>query len=215
MNNAVFTFDEAAHVYKDINGLIVPSVTQCLKAVGLISFEGINPAILERKRQLGTLVHKVTELYDKGENLDDYEIPEPVLEYVDGYITFRRDTGFTPTIVEARSISEVHGMWFGLQPDRVGELNGVPHILELKCTAQPHPVHGVQLAGYATGLFGPKPTMPRAALQLGPQFPRGYKLRPYDDPADYRTWISALALTCWQQNNKLFVAEDIPERDAA
>jgi hypothetical protein len=212
MSAPVFTFDEAAHVYRDINGLIVPSVTQCLKAVGLISFAGIDPHVLERKRQLGTLVHKVTELYDKGENLDDYEIPPSVQEYVDGYITFRSDTGFAPTIVESRSIAEVHGMWFGMQPDRVGELNGVPHIIELKCTAQSHPAHGVQLAGYATGLYGARPSINRASVVLGPQHRRGYKFYSFDDPADYRIWVSALALTSWQQNNRIFQIEDVPER---
>jgi hypothetical protein len=42
-----FSFDSALHVYRDERGILVPSVTQCLKANGLISFAGINPAVLE------------------------------------------------------------------------------------------------------------------------------------------------------------------------
>lgn len=212
MTTAAFTFDEAAHVYRDDNGMVVPSVTQCLKAVGLISFDGINPAILERKRQLGTLVHKVTELYDRGEDLADYEIPDQVMEYARGYFTFCTDCNFVPSIVEARQLASLYGMPFGMQPDRVGEINGVPHILELKCGAQKHPAWGAQLAGYGAGLYGPRRSLARVALQLGPQFPRGYKLHPYDDPTDFRAWDSALFLTHWQLNNKLFTAENIPER---
>lgn len=212
MATAAFTFDQAAHVYRDDTGMIVPSVTQCLKAVGLISFNGISPAILERKRQLGTLVHKVAELYDYGEDLGEYDIPEQVLEYVEGYIMFRKDCSFTPSAIESRQIGEVYGMKFGMQPDRVGEINGIAHILELKCGAQQHPAWGWQLAGYGTGLYGPRPTLSRAALQLGPQFPRGYKIHPYDDPIDYRVWDSALFLTISQINNKLFTLEDVPER---
>jgi hypothetical protein len=207
-----FTFDPEAHCYRDERGLIVPSVTQCLKSVGLVSFDGVNPQVLERKRQLGTLVHKVTELYDKGESLSDFEIPEQVWEYVQGYINFRGDCDFSPIIIETRMLGELHTMRFGMQPDRVGDINGVPHILELKCGAQEHPAWGVQLAGYGTGMYGPRPSLSRAALQLGPQFPRGYKLHPYDDPTDYQTWTCALALTIWQHNKKLFVLEDVPER---
>lgn len=208
----VFTFDETVHVYRDEGGIIVPSVTQCMKSTGLISFAGINPAVLERKRQLGTLVHKVTEMYDKGEDLSQYDIPEPVWDYVHGYVNFRNDCDFTPIVIETRMLGEVHGMRFGMQPDRVGDINGVPHILELKTGAQFHPAWGVQLAGYGTGLYGPRPTLSRVVLQLGPQLTRGYKLHPCDDPSEYQVWMCCLALTSWQNNNKLFVIEDVPER---
>jgi hypothetical protein len=209
---AAFSFDQALHVYRDERGILVPSVTQCLKATGLISFAGINPAVLEHKRQLGTLVHQVTALYDQGEDLADYDIPEEIWAYVQGYLNFRADCDFTPSLVEKRMLGEVHSMRFGMQPDRVGEINGCPHILELKCGSEKHPAWGVQLAGYGTGLYGPRPTLARAALQLGPQFARGYKLHPYDDPADYQIWIASLALTTWQKNNKLLVIENVPER---
>jgi hypothetical protein len=212
MSSASFSFDQAVHAYRDERGLVVPSVTQCLKATGLISFAGINPAVLEHKRQLGTLVHKVTELYDRGEDLADYDIPDEVLEYVKGYIAFRSDCNFEPTLIETRMLGEVHSMRFGMQPDRVGDINGVPHILELKCGSQHHPSWGVQLAGYGTGLYGPRPSLARAALQLGPQFGRGYRIHPYDDPADYQVWMASLALTTWQNNHKLFVIENVPER---
>ncbi len=209
---AAFSFNEQTHVYRDEGGLLLPSVTQCLKATGLISFAGIDPEVLEHKRQLGVLVHKVTQLYDQGETLSEYDIPDEILEYVTGYVTFRRDCDFSPTIIEQRMLGEVYTMRFGMQPDRVGEINGVGHILELKCGASKHPAWGTQLAGYATGLYGPRPSIARAALQLGPQFARGYRLHPYDDPADYQIWVGALALTTWQKNNNLFVIEDVPER---
>lgn len=212
MATMTFTFDEAMHLYRDGDGLVVPSVTQCLKAVGLISFDGINPAVLERKRQLGTLVHKVTELYDKGESLDEFEIPDQVWEYVTGYVNFRQDSGFTPTVIEARMLGEINGMVYGMQPDRVGEIYGVLHVVELKCGAALHPAWGVQLSGYDAGMYGPKSNIPRAAVQLGPQFPRGYKLHPFDDRTDYQTWQCALALTLWQKNKGLFNTEPVPER---
>lgn len=209
---AAFSFDQGLHIYRDERGILIPSVTQCLKANGLISFAGINPAVLEHKRQLGTLVHQVTALYDQGEDLSEYDIPQEIWPYVLGYLNFREDCDFTPSLIETRMLAEVHSMRFGMQPDRVGEIHGRPHILELKCGSEKHPAWAVQLAGYGTGLYGPRPTIARAALQLGPQFARGYKLHPYDDPADFQIWMASLALTTWLRNHKLFVIESVPER---
>lgn len=213
MATATFTFDEVKHCYRDAEGFALPSVTQALKSVGLISLDGVPWPVLERKRQLGSLVHKVTELCDKGENLDDFEIPEVILPYLEGYVNFRNDCGFTPDLVEYRILGNIHGMVYGMTLDRTGEIDGVNHILELKCGASEHPAWGVQLAAYDLGLHG-KPTLPRVALQLGPQFARNYKLHSYTEPTDYQIWGSALATTIWKQNKGLFVIEDIPEREA-
>lgn len=209
-----FSFDESLHLYTDENGLVLPSVTQVLKANGFINFDGIPPAVLERKRKLGSLVHKVTELYDRNEELSCFEIPDAVLEYVEGYVNFRADSGFVPELIEQRMLGEIHGMVYGMTPDRVGLLNGEPHILELKTGATEHPAWGLQLAGYDLGL-NKKPSLQRAALQLGPKFTRGYKLFPYPEPTDYQIWVGALAQTIWKQNKGLFTLENIPEREAA
>ena len=212
MATATFTFDSETHLYRDEHGSALPSVTQALKATGLISFEGINPAVLERKRQLGSLVHKVTELCDKGEDLNDFEIPEIVAPYLEGYVNFRHDCGFEPDLVEHRTVGNIHGMVYGMTLDRTGPIKGVNHLLELKCGVSEHPAWGVQLAAYDLGMHL-RPTLPRVALQLGPQFARNYKLHSYPDPVDYQIWTSALAMTIWKQNNNLFTLEEIPERE--
>jgi len=212
MAAATFTFDEIGHLYRDAEGIVVPSVTQALKASGLINFDGINPQVLERKRQLGVLVHKAAELYDRGESLEEFEIPELVTEYLEGYINFRFDCGFVSTLIEERQLGEIHGMVFGMQPDRAGLINDALHVLELKCGSATHPAWGVQLAAYATGKYGRGTKVKRAAVQLGLQFPRGYQLHSYEDPADYQLWDCSLALTIWQQNKGILKLDDIPER---
>lgn len=209
---ATFTFDEAAHLYRDGEGLVVPSVTQALKATGWINFDHVLPSVLEHKRRLGTLVHKAAELLDQGHDPGDYEIPVAVIDYLRGYINFKYDCGFTPMLVEERQLGEIHGMVYGMQPDRMGELNGELHMLELKCGAASHPAWGVQLAAYCTGKLGRNTKVKRAALQLGPQFPRGYKLHPYEDPSDYQLWQCSLALTIAMQNKGILKLDDIPER---
>jgi hypothetical protein len=206
-----FTFDEASHTYRDEHQIVVPSVTQLLKSEGFINFDGVPFSVLERKRRLGSLVHQATELWDRGEDLNQFDIPEAAWPYIEGYFHFVEDTKFQPVVIEERRLAVVRGMRYGMTPDRRGALNGVPHVIELKCGASTHPAWGLQLAAYDLGTHQ-KQQEARAALQLGPQFARGYKLHPYDEAADYTVWINALANDVWKRNKKIAQYEDVPER---
>ena len=204
-----FTFDENTHSYRDDGGIVIQSTTQALKSAGLISFDHINPRVLEHKRNLGSLVHKVTEMWEHGENLDDYYIPDEVWPYFNGYRKFCEDCRFEPDLVEHRQLGECHGMRWGMTADRTGLICGTPHVVELKCGAK-HPAHGVQLASYDMGMNGKQKFM-RASVQLGPDFPLGYKLFPWEDAGDYQVWLSALVCAIWKQNHGSAL-EDVPER---
>lgn len=213
MATATFTFDELLHQYRDEAGCLILSTTQVIKAAGLISFDGIPFRILEHKRILGSLVHKAAQLIDEGEDLNQFDIPEECLPYLDGYVAFRNDCGFLPEIIEQRMLGEIHGMRWGMTPDRTGDIDGVKHVIELKCGASSHPAWAIQLASYDIGLSGSiRPRLARAAVQLGPQFPRGYKVHPYEDPADYTVWMNSLANATWLQNKGIYQSEDIEER---
>lgn len=209
-----FTFDELNHVYRDDGGLVLPSVTQVLQANGFIDFSRVPPAVLERKRKIGTLVHKLTELYDQGEGFENFDIPDAVMPYCEGWANFRWDSGFEPTSTEDRMIGEIHGMCYGMTLDVDGTLDGEYYILEKKCGSSESPVWGLQTAAYDLGKNN-RPTAKRAAVQLGPQFPRGYKLFVYPEATDYQIWQSALANTIWRMNKGLFAFELVPEREAA
>lgn len=206
----VWSFEESTHTYRE-NGLVLPSVTQALKSAGLICFDGIPRHVLEHKRSIGSLVHKATEMYDLGEDLSNYEIPEECWPFIEGWVNFRADCDFIPELVEHQQIGDIHRMRYGMRLDNMGPINGVPHIIEKKCGASESPVWGVQTGAYALGIN--RPDIGRAAVQLGPKFPRNYKVYEYRDKTDLQIWMSALALTIWKQNVGLFVAEDIPERE--
>jgi len=209
-------FDEAMHTYSE-GGIIRPSVTQCLKSENFINFDGIPAHILERKKRLGTLVHQATQLWDEGVSLEQFDIPLEVYDYLEGYVNFREDCDFSPQVIERRSIGDCCGMRFGMCPDRIGNINGELHVLELKCGASEHPAWGLQCAAYdmGNGNGKPIPTMKRVALQLGPKFKRGYKLHPYDDRSDYMVWLNCLANTIWKMNHTVYSPEPIEERIAA
>jgi hypothetical protein len=208
-----FTFSPEKHIYADSNGIMRPSVSQVIKAEGLISFDGISPSVLERKRQLGTLVHKVTELYDQGEDLNEFEVPDEVWPYFEGWVNFRNDCGFEPRFIEQQMLVCVNQMWYGMKLDAEGPIDGEPTIIEKKCGSSEAPAWGVQLAGYALGKYKIIKDCPaRAVVQLGPQFPRNYKRFPYRDPADYTIWLNSLANTIWKINHRIFSFENEPER---
>jgi len=208
-----FSFDELTHTYRDASGLVLPSVTQVLKDNGFINFDRVAPAVLERKRRLGKLVHELTEAYDNGDGFENFEIPDAVMPYCEGWANFCWDSGFKPVITEHRMVGEIHRMCFGMTLDVEGELNGETYIIEKKCGATESPVWGLQTAAYDLGRFK-KPTCKRAAVQLGPQFKRNYKLFPYEEPTDYQIFAAALAQTIWKQNHNIFTLEPIPEREA-
>jgi hypothetical protein len=202
--------------------VIRPSVSQVIKAEGLVSFDGINPAVLQRKAQLGTLVHKVTELYDAGEDLTQYEIPDEVWPYFEGWLNFENDCNFKPRLTEHGALVQVNQMWYGMRLDCEGDINGEANIVEKKCGASEHPAWGIQLCGYDLGLAYMegslttiRPYRGRTVCQMGPKFPRNYKTWPYRDPVDYFAWVNSLFNTIWKINHNLPVFDNIDERIAA
>ena len=219
MHSVPFTFDPELHLYRDAEQVIRPSVSQAIKAEGFISFAGINPAVLARKAQLGTLVHKVTELYDAGEDLTQYEIPDEVWPYFEGWLNFENDTGFRPRLTEFAGLVQVNQMWYGMRLDCEGLINGEEHIVEKKCGSSEHPAWGIQTAAYDLGLAyiqgkltGIHPYRGRTAVQMGPQFSRNYKTHPYHDPVDYFAWVNSLFNTIWKINKNIPVFDNIDER---
>lgn len=214
LDTAQFTFDPALHAYYNAQGVLVPSVTQVLKDNGFINFDGVPAHVLERKRHIGVLVHQATEFYDNGEDMEQLDIPEIIKPFCEGWVNFCEDMDFEPELVEHRMLAEHRGMFYGMTLDVEGWIGDDYYILEKKCAATESPVWGLQTAAYDLGRNG-KPTAKRAAVQLGPRFPRRYKLFPYADPSDYQIWGAALALTAWKQNKGLFTLENIPEREAA
>lgn len=61
-------FIEDEHVYL-VDGVILPSITQILKTKFGGKYDGVNQKVLKRASELGTMVHKEIEHYEKyGEN---------------------------------------------------------------------------------------------------------------------------------------------------
>lgn len=88
-------FDEALHRYT-LDGNHVPSVTQILKAAGVINFDHVPQPIILEALARGAAVHRAVHFYNEDDlDVDAFasEFPQ-YWPYVDAWITFRRESGF-------------------------------------------------------------------------------------------------------------------------
>jgi len=116
---------EEGHVYT-LNGKRLISVTQALSI--LDDRWKVDPWYLER----GRLVHLATQYYDRDE-LDENTIDPQIKDYFDAYISFRKDTGFNPQLIEHRLYHK--GYVFAGTIDRIGLLNANLSLIDLKSGA--------------------------------------------------------------------------------
>lgn len=85
------TFNEELHQYL-VDGVIKPSVTQILMAMGIKSFNpNISQDVMERARIFGSCVHKFCEIEDKGEQESYEPAPIEVLPCLFAWEQFKED----------------------------------------------------------------------------------------------------------------------------
>lgn len=134
------TFDPEPHTYRK-GEIILPSVTQILKDVGLIDTTFFTPEHAER----GTLVHKATEFWDET-GMDDDTFPEEFSGYLNAWKRFLEETGFEASHIELSCYSK---LGYAGTVDRIGKTHKVnPLLLDIK-TGSPQPWHPLQLAAYS------------------------------------------------------------------
>ena len=170
-------FDAATHTYT-VAGTVYPSVTQIIKAAGLIDSEWFNEEATTR----GTLVHFATALYDQS-RLNWAKVPDEVRGSLAGWIGFRRESKCEILEIETCIYD---GYWcFAGTRDRLIKLNNVTSILDIKTGAKVF-WHPYQTAGYR--LLHPVPR--RFCIYLKPN--GDYKLDPNVDGIDEHHFLACL-----------------------
>lgn len=103
---------------KTINGIVHPSVTDVLGALGLTpDFSKADPVAVEHAAIRGTALHKTIE-YHHADDLDPVTIHPEVRPGFDAYLRFVKDTGHEPI---ASELELIHPQWHFLgHPDRIG-----------------------------------------------------------------------------------------------
>jgi RecB family exonuclease len=135
------TFDEEKHEYR-LDGRVIPSVTQVLKAAGMIDDQWFD----EWSRERGKAVHKATELNDRGE-LDESTIDPRIAGYLDAWRRFIFETGWKSNEIEKLVFSRF--AWFAGTLDRIGRFptdRGLS-IVDIK-TGTPTRADQLQVAAY-------------------------------------------------------------------
>jgi hypothetical protein len=193
----MLTFDEARHEYR-WNGVVVPSVTQCLDR--LHSFAGVPFEVLEAAKERGTYVHAMCELFDMGD-LDEPLVPKEYLGYLDAWKRFIDDYEPNWSGIEVRGYSQRFA--FAGTEDRHGTLaKKLPGRwgIDIKTSKQPHRVWGLQTAAYRQ--IRAERDMQAALDRRGTvqlQSTGTYRFLPWDDPADWPVFQALLTVINWSK----------------
>lgn len=199
-------FDEATHTYWH-NGKQLPGVTSILAP--LKDYSMVNKDVLEAAAERGSYVHLCTELYDRDEL--DLESPDLLHRgYVEAWVKFRRETGFTPTAIEQVVFHPTH-LYAG-KLDREGYFSFGPDqddlfTLDVKTVSGKLTDEvGIQLVAYQEArrielqkLNAPIPTR-RIAIQLRED--GTYRRYDYNDKTDFAVFLSLLTVQRWKEARK-------------
>jgi hypothetical protein len=172
-----------------------PSVTQILKAAGLVDFSKVPRDILDRAQDFGTKTHKATELADLG-RLNVATLDDGIVPYLNDWYKFTDDykiKSVSSAIIEQRLESKKYG--FTGKPDRI--FTECLTIVDIKTSTAMYASTGIQLAGYQilaeeNGIKIKR----RLCVQLTG---KGYKVEEYTDKSDKSVFLSCLNIYNFKQ----------------
>ncbi len=185
-----------------INGVRIPSVTEVLKIAGMTNFDGIPAANLLAARERVVAVHTWTEAIDLG-TIGPSDLPlEDIEKYVFAWISFKRESGFTPTLIECPVVNEE--LRYAGTLDRRGEMNGKVWTIDIKCTYAATPVTGIQTCAYDE-CFHPRGNIGSVLLKKDGSYRfSAYKNRDYLSAV----WHGCLEVAHFLLNNGLAKLDD-------
>lgn len=195
-------FDEATHTYK-LDGKSVPGVTSTLEP--MYDFRFVDPAALERARDLGTKVHHTIHLFELG-TLKRKSLHSVLDNHLAQYERFKEDFCYLSIAQEERVASrkwQVAGCMDnrGLLLPRVETDVEEGLLLDIK-TGEEYPAHELQTAGYlmCAAEMGLLPdSTKRASLYL---YEDSYAVRFHRNHAmDLLAFRSLLTIAHWRRHH--------------
>jgi len=186
----MLTFNESKHEYK-YNGLIIPSVTQILRGSGLVNLDWIPKELLEEKADLGTKIHKTTELYDQ-DTLDYEKLHSLLKNYLNGWIKFRETFQFEPLEIEPEYYHKIYR--YAGRIDRVGIVKKEITIVDIKSGTH-QKTHEIQTAGYQLLYNSNKPKKEQSTKRLLVYLKENdFKVEENKNKTDESVFLSALTI---------------------
>ncbi len=191
-------YEHERHEYS-VGGVIIPSVTQMLDAMGLKSgTEWMTPEHSQR----GTFVHTACQLLDE-DDLDEETLDIELKGYVEAYKKFKSESGFKVELIEYRVCSRIYG--FAGTLDRTGTIKEHYCVLDIKSGVK-QPCDALQTAGYMIALSEEKGWEKKARCQRYALYlckDGTYKLQQHANHTDKDVFLSALAVCKWKKENGL------------
>jgi hypothetical protein len=178
-------FDEKSHTY-NLNGIILPSITQILSGVGIIkNQEFFTPESAER----GKAVHEACLLFLEN-NLDSDSLHWLISPYVNAFKDFVRESKFTAKLDLCERPLASSELGFAGTPDLVGMMNARSCIVELKTGNESH--SHIQTAGQRMLIH--KTTMHRIEDRYRVRLYEDgkYRLKKYGDYRDEQVMAAAV-----------------------
>lgn len=207
MTAAVLAFDAAAHEYRTPEGVLVPSVTHILQAVGIsVDFDalaGMSHRIgqaIDLKRDIGTALHADAHALD--DNDLEWSTVDPRVEpYLRAWATFRENSGVVPITRERRVWHRGLG-YCGTLDGIFRAPNGKTVLIDIKTGDCDAAGTQFQTAAYAAAYAFEHPDEPaieeRWGVQLVPDRRVPYRIFPYTDWTDFGKF-QAFVTTFWCQ----------------
>ncbi len=142
------TFEEEGHVYRNADGVWLPSVTQAIGEAGLgVDFNGVPRAVIEAAGRRGTKIHTALRYALEGD-LAWRTLDASLRPVVRAGIAALKEAGFELVRAEERALSSHYH--FGGTSDLEGLLRGVDAIVDAKSgSCVPIGAIGLQTSGYA------------------------------------------------------------------
>lgn len=160
-------FNPDRHEYAEDDGTPIPSVTQILKASGVIDDRWYTA----EARDKGSAVHSLCERYANGERRDKRGGALADFEYVNAFSRWMSDYGVYSFYTEQRVYNRINGHAYAGTFDLLAEINGKRMLVDIKTGAKAK-WHAVQLAAYAMakpvdcGIVGKSPVNPDGCAVL-------------------------------------------------
>jgi len=178
-------FDHITHTYAK-NGVNLPSVTQLIDTACPDAFYHVPPEVMEKARQRGTAVHKITELHDKG-ILSEDSIDPDLSPYFDAYKAFLHR--MCPVFDRIECIVDSELYKYAGTLDRTGRMQGYAFIIDIKTCSCESKWTGVQTSAYNKAL---NDEIYRKRFGLYLKSTGKYKLVEYANPQDFNIFLSIL-----------------------
>jgi hypothetical protein len=186
-------FNEALHEYR-VGGILTPSVSQILKANGLMESFRHNPTALNN----GTAIHRALELHDLGK-LDESSLDKRLEKCIQLWEKFKKEIGVICVLGAEERVC--FGVMYAGTIDRILSLNsGKKMILDFK-SGSPQPWAALQTAGYAMAYdITNHKEYERCCAKVHWDMDR-IVYKPYKDHADFNSFMAMATVFHWKKNN--------------